>query len=128
MRIVTDAEQGAVLEPNPRSGWTTPRRRYAASRFKVPAVGRSVLDLAAIVIRHELAARGASERAPGIGKRAAVGHARRHQVARATIQRNRELTGWDPRAVDDRLVIANDKPGGIAELADAHRNEIGLSA
>jgi len=64
--------------------------------------------------------------APRIGKRAAVGDARRHQVARAAIQRDREFPGRKPRAVDDRLVIAGDKASGIAELADARRYEIGL--
>jgi hypothetical protein len=61
-----------------------------------------------------------------LGKRAAFGKTGRDQVVGAAVQRHREFTGREPRAVDDRLIIAGKEAGGIAELADSHRNEIGL--
>jgi hypothetical protein len=54
------------------------------------------------------------------------GGAGRDQIARATVQWHCELPGRKPRPVHDRLVIAGEKAGGIAELADSHWQEIGL--
>jgi hypothetical protein len=52
---------------------------------------------------------------------------RRAQRGRAAaVQRHGELPGWKTRPVDDRLVIAGEKAGRIAQLANTHRHEIGL--
>jgi hypothetical protein len=53
----------------------------------IPAlpVERAVLDLAAIVIRHDVARRRLTEGLPGIWKWGAGGNARRNEVARATV-------------------------------------------
>jgi hypothetical protein len=130
MRVVTDAEQGAVFEPNARGTLDLDGQRLGGGAqpadFKVLAVERTILDLAAVVIRHELAARCAAQGAAGVGKWTAIRHARHHQVARTTVQRHREFPCREPRAIDDRLIIAGEKAGGIAQLSDSHGNEICL--
>ena len=61
-----------------------------------------------------------------LGNGRAVGEAGRGEIGRPAIERHREFPRRETRAVDDRLVIAGEEARRIAELADAHRNEIRL--
>jgi hypothetical protein len=130
VRIVIDTEHRAVLETDARGTLDLDGERVCSiaqpADFQVLAVERTVLDLAAVVIRYELAGRVAPQGAAGVWKRASVGYARRHQIARATVQRHGEFPCREARPVDNRLIIPGEKARGIAEPADAHGNEIGF--
>src|SRR5262249_13959262 len=82
MCIVTDPQQGTVLETHTRGTLNLDRQGICGAAqpadFKALPVERAVLDLAAIVIRHEFAGRRLTEGPPGIWKWGAGGNAGRN--------------------------------------------------
>jgi len=60
MRIVIDAQDGAVLQPDPRRALDLREQNVdwivQIANFQVPAIERAIFDLAAVVIRHDPAA------------------------------------------------------------------------
>ncbi len=130
MRIIIDVHHGAVFEPDLRRSFDADEQRIGLAahpaNLEVLAVERAVLDRAAVVIGNELAVRHAAECLARVGERRAVGEAGRGEIGRPAIERHREFPRRETRAVDDRLVIAGEEARRFAELADAHRNEIGF--
>ena len=115
MRIVVDAQDGAVFEPDARRALDLREQHVdrvaQPADFQMPAVERAVLDLAAVVIRHDLAAADAAADVDALaGKRSpSLRRPDDHEIGRPAIQRRGELAGRHARAVDDRLVIAGEK-------------------
>ena len=132
MRIVVDAQDGAVFEPDPRRALDLREqhvdRVVQIADFQMPAIERAVLDLAAIVIGHDLAAADAAADFDALAREsvAELAPAGDDEIGRPAIKRRRELAGRHPRAFDDRLVIAGEKALGVAEPVDAQRPEIVL--
>ena len=132
MRIVVDAQNGAVFQPDAGRALNLREQHVDLAAqpadFQMPAVERAVLDLAAVVIGHDLAAADAAADLDALaGKRIAeLAPAGDDQIGRPAIERRGELAGRHARAVDDRLVIAGEKAVRVAELADAQRPEIVL--
>src|ERR1700688_809841 len=92
----------------------------------MPAVERAILDFAAVVIRHHLAAGHTASvsdalRGKGVAELAAAGN---DKIGRPAIERRCELIRPHAGAFDNGLVIAGEKAGGVAKLADAQRPEI----
>src|SRR5580704_11205490 len=92
----------------------------------MPAVERAVLDLAAIVIGHHLAA---ADAAPNLDTLAGEGVAELapagdDEIGRPAIEWRRELAGRDPGSVDDGLIVPGQKPIGVAEPVDVQRAKI----
>src|SRR5580698_2726972 len=92
----------------------------------MPAVECTIFDLAAIVIRHDLAAADtAADKHPFAGKGVAeLAPASGDEIGRPAIERRREFAGRHARAGNDRLIIAGKKAAGVAKLVDADRAEI----
>ena len=132
MRVVIDAQDGAVFQSD--AGRSLDLREQHVdlaaqpADFQMPAVERAILDLGAIVIGHDFAAADAAADLDALaGKRIAeFAAAGDDEVGRPAVQRRGKFAGRNPRAVDDRLVIAGEKAVGVAELADAKRPEIVL--
>src|SRR6185437_10357790 len=93
--------------------------------FDAAAVERTVLDLAAVVIGHELAAAYLAEhlalvRQVGRGLRIAA-----HEQVRGTpVDRHIIDLVLGQRSLDDRLVIAGDEAGILAEPRNLQRHEV----
>ena len=130
MRIVIDAQNAAVFQPDPRRALNLREQHIdlivQIADFQMPAVERAVLDLTAIVIRHDLAAAQAPADEHALaGKRIAEpAAAGSNQIGRPAIERRRELAGRHPRSGDDRLVITGEKTGGVAQPVDPNRAKI----
>src|SRR5580704_5879045 len=94
----------------------------------MPAGERAILDLAAVVIRHHLAAADAAAdfdalRRESVAELAPPGD---DEIGRPAIERRRELIRPHAGAFDNGLVIAGEKARRVAELVDAQRREIVL--
>ena len=130
MRIVIDAQDGAVFQPDPRRALNLREQHVdltaQPANFQMPAVERAILDLAAIVIGHDLAAADAAADLDALAREriAELAPAGDDQIGRPAVERRREVAGRHPRALDDRLVIAGEKAVAVAELVDAQRPEI----
>ena len=92
----------------------------------MPAVERAVFDFGARVIGHDLAAADAAADEYAFAREsiAELAPAGGDQVRRPAIERRGEFAGRHARAIDDRLVIAGEESGCIAELVDMKRTEI----
>src|SRR5215472_6595056 len=130
MRVVVDAQNGAVFQSDPRRALDLRKQHVdlaaQPANLQMPAVERTVLDLATVVVRQELAAADtpADPHAfarKGVAKLEAAGNGK---VGRTAIKRRGELAGRHARAVDDRLVIAGEKTIAVAKLGDAQRPEM----
>ncbi len=130
MRVVIDAQDRAVFQPD--AGRALDLREQHVdlivqiADFQMPAVERAILDLAAIVVGHDLAAADAAadENAFARKRVAELAPAGGDEIGRPAIKRRGKFAGRHARAGDDRLVIAGEKTVGIAELVDANRPEI----
>src|SRR5262249_48339166 len=129
---VVDAQDGAVFQADPRRALDLREQHiHLAAQpadFEVPAVKRAVLDLAAVVIGHELAAAETPANLHAFARErvAKLAPAGDDKVGRAPKQRRGKLAGRLARAFDDRLIIAGEKAVAVAELGDAQRAEIVL--
>src|SRR5262249_9234531 len=130
VRIVVDTKDGPILQPDP--GRTLNLREQnvdlvvQVTDFEMPAVERAILDLAAIVIGHDLAAADAPAdkntlAGKGIAQFAPAGG---DQIRRAAVKRRGEIAGGHSRTGNDGLVIAGQKAIGLAELAYADGAEM----
>ena len=132
VRVVVDAQDRAVFQPDPGRALNLREQHVDLAAqpadFQMPAVERALLDLAAVVIRHDLAAADAAADFDSLAwKRIAqLAAAGDDQIGRPAIKRRGEFAGRHPRAVDDRLVVSGEKSFRVAELADAQRPEIVL--
>src|SRR5215813_5312777 len=88
------------------------------------AVEGTVEDLATIVVGHEFAAGCAPQRLSSVGKPRAGSVWRRHQIPRATVDRDFEDSSGDPRPIYDRFVVPGQKSGVLTQLGYAQRTEI----
>jgi len=90
MCIVTDAQQGTILETHTRGTFNLDRQDIGGTAqpadFEVLPIERAVLDLAAIVIRPEVARRRLTEGLASIWKWGTGGNAGRNEVARAAVK------------------------------------------
>ncbi len=131
MRIVVDAQDGAVFQPDPRRALDLREQNVdlvvQVADLQMPAVERAVLDLGAGVIGHDLAPPDAAAdenafaRKGVLAKPAPAGH---DEIGRPAVQRRRELAGRNARAGEDGFVIAGEKALGVAQSVDTDRPEM----
>ncbi len=129
MRVVIDADGGAVLEAHPGRALDLGEQQIGLvlqpDDFEAAAGNRAVLDFGAIVIRHQLAATDLSKHLALVGQaRRTLPRAADEQIGRAAIDRHGVDVGLGPGAVDDGLVIAGNKALGFAEPRDAQGKEM----
>ena len=128
MRVVIDAHRRAVLEADARRALDLREQQIGLvlqpADFEAAAGDLAVLDLGAVVIRHELAAADLAKHLALVGQAGgALRDAANEQVRRPAIDRHGVDVGLRPRAVDDRLVIAGDETLGFAEPRDSQAAE-----
>src|SRR5215831_9447531 len=87
----------------------------------------AVFDFATIVIEDQITTRSSAKRTSTVGKRPArLARPGSQQVGWPAIKRNCEFPGGEPRTIDNRLIIAGEKTGGITELTNAYRHKVGF--
>src|SRR5262249_53744308 len=128
--VVVDSQRRAVLEDDPCRTLDLYRQRFERipepADFELLPIKRPALDGAAIMVRHDLAlfVQPTDERAL-VGKRIDAGFVSGgHEIVRAPVERNVKFGIGKARALDDRFVIAGEKPLRLAEPYDLHRLEI----
>ena len=129
MRIVIDANGRTVLEEDP--GRTLDLREQQIglvlqpADFEAAAIDRTVLNLGAIVIGHQLAAADLAKHLALVGEpcRALLGAAN-EQIGRPAIDRHIIDLVLGPRAVDDWLIVTGDKPLAFAKPRDTQGKKI----
>ena len=124
MRIVIDADGRAVIEADARRTLDLREQQVGlvleVTDFEATAFDRAVLDLGAVVIGHQLAAADLAEHLATIGQAdRTLGGAADEQIGRPAIDRHLVDLVLRPRAVDDGLVIAGDKPLAFAKPRNA---------
>ena len=129
MRVVIDADGGAVLEAHPRRALDLREQQIGLvlepDDFEAATGNRAVLDLGAIVIGHELAAADLAEHLALVGQaRGTLPGAADEQIGGSAIDRHGVDVGLGPGAVDDGLVVAGDKTLGFAEPRDSQGKEM----
>src|SRR5208282_4949158 len=94
----------------------------------MPAVERAILDLAAIVIRHDLAAADTATHLDALAGKcvAKLAPPGDDEIGRPAIQRCSELARRHARTLDDGFVVPSEKAVRVAELVNPQRPEIVL--
>ena len=129
MSIVIEPDGRTIVELHPRRTLDLNiekiDRVFQPADFVVIAVEHAVLDVAALVVRHQLAVCVLAHRLAGIGKALPL-HVtrRRNEIERPAINRHLENLRWETRAFDHRFVVAGEKARHIAELGDARRQKV----
>ena len=131
MRVVIDPDGRAIFEPDPRRALDLREQQIGLilepANLKPAAGDRAVLYLAAIIIRHKLAAADLAKHLPLVGQ---VGRtllkAADEQIRGSAIDRHVIDPGLGARSIEDGFVIAGDKAGILAEPRDLQRDEMVL--
>src|SRR5580700_7302948 len=132
MRVVIDAQNGAIFEPDASRALDLRKQNVdlvvQVADLRVPAVERAILDFATCVIGHKLAAAdtAADEHALAWKRVAELAAAGGGEIGRSPVQRRGEFAGRHARPGDDRLVVTGEESVGVAELVDANGAEIVL--
>src|SRR5262249_32675104 len=89
----------------------------------MPSVERAILNLAAVVVGHNLAAPDATtdEHALGWKRIAKLAPAGGYEIRRPAVKRRGEFAGGDAWAGNDRFVISGEGSVAIAQAVDADR-------
>src|SRR5262249_56603449 len=102
MRVVVDAQNGAVFQSDPRRALDLRKQHVdlaaQPANFQMPTVERTVLDLATVVIRQELAAANTPPDLHAFARKsvAKLETARNGKVGRTAVKRPGELAGRHP--------------------------------
>jgi hypothetical protein len=98
---------------------------FQPANFQSPACDRAVLDLGAIVIRHELATADLAKYLPLVGQPDGILFESAHeQIGWTPIHRHGVGFGLDPRALDHGFIVAGDKTLIFPKPRDPQRPEI----